>query len=132
MPPGSAAGRSFIHDPTISDKTEIKGNIKLRFTNKSKAVQVVGRSYELSKKKGNKLEFKTLDGYIRTCNENGEKVSLSQKCTELDKHIPELMGVSRAVLDSVIFCHQEDSCWALEEGAILKKKFDAIFESTRY
>jgi DNA repair protein RAD50 len=32
----------------------------------------------------------------------------------------------------VIFCHQEDSYWPLAEASVLKKKFDDIFEATRY
>jgi hypothetical protein len=48
------------------------------------------------------------------------------------KQLPVLMGVSRAILESVIFCHQEESSWPLQEGAVLKKKFDDIFESARY
>lgn len=31
-----------------------------------------------------------------------------------------------------MFCHQEDSSWPLQEGAVLKKRFDDIFDSTRY
>ena len=42
------------------------------------------------------------------------------------------LGVSKSVLENVIFCHQEDSCWPLSEGKALKDKFDAIFASTRY
>ena len=47
-------------------------------------------------------------------NEHGEKVSISQKCSELDKQVPELLGVSAAILDNVIFCHQEESDWPLQ------------------
>ena len=36
------------------------------------------------------------------------------------------------MLESVIFCHQEDSSWPLQEGAVLKKRFDDIFDSARY
>jgi DNA repair protein RAD50 len=36
------------------------------------------------------------------------------------------------VLENVIFCHQEDSYWPLAEASVLKKKFDDIFEATRY
>lgn len=32
----------------------------------------------------------------------------------------------------MIFCHQEDSSWPLSEGAILKKRFDDMFDSTKY
>ena len=35
-------------------------------------------------------------------------------------------------MENVLFCHQEESTWPLQEGATLKKKFDDIFESTRY
>lgn len=43
-----------------------------------------------------------------------------------------LLGVSKAILENVVFCHQEESSWPLQEGAVLKKKFDDIFDSTRY
>lgn len=50
----------------------------------------------------------------------------------MDVEIPHLLGVSKAVLENVIFCHQEDSYWPLSEASTLKKKFDDIFEATRY
>lgn len=49
----------------------------------------------------------------------------------MDIEIPQLLGVSKAVLENVIFCHQEESYWPLAEPAALKKKFDDIFEATR-
>jgi DNA repair protein RAD50 len=55
---------------------------------------------------------------------------LSKK--ELDRQVPQLLGVSKAILENVVFCHQEESSWPLQEGAVLKKKFDDIFDSTRY
>jgi len=57
---------------------------------------------------------------------------MSSKCAEIDKLVPELMCVSTAVLQNVIFCHQEESNWILGEPKVLKEKFDAIFASTRY
>ena len=57
---------------------------------------------------------------------------MSHKCTELDRQIPLLLGVSKAILENVVFCHQEDASWPLQEGSVLKKKFDDIFDSTRY
>jgi DNA repair protein RAD50 len=44
----------------------------------------------------------------------------------------DIMGVSKAILNNVIFCHQEDSNWPLDEGKKLKEKFDAIFGTTEY
>ena len=79
-----------------------------------------------------KLEYKQLDGSIHSKDLEGDKVSLSLKCGDMDKMIPEMLGVSAALLDNVIFCHQEDSDWPMKEGMVLKKRFDDVFESTRY
>lgn len=131
MPPSARSGHVLINDPTLTDATEVKASIKLKFQNKAEKPTVILRYMMLTKKRS-KMEFKQLDGAIRTINDAGENVSLSQKCTDLDKHVPELLGVSAAILESVVFCHQEDSSWPLQEGATLKKKFDDIFDSTRY
>lgn len=56
---------------------------------------------------------------------------ISTKCAEMDAEIPALLGVSKSVLENVIFCHQEDAYWPLAEASALKKKFDDIFEATR-
>ena len=131
LPPTCKNGQSFINDPTMTDSTEVKACVKLLFTNKAGKPTCCTRSMQLSKKK-TKLEFKALDGAIRTKNDNGENVSTSHKCSELDRHVPELLGVSPAIMENVIFCHQEDSSWPMGEGIVLKKKFDDVFESTRY
>jgi len=34
------------------------------------------------------------------------QVSVSHKCSDMDKLMPELLGVPRAVLEHVVFCHQ--------------------------
>jgi DNA repair protein RAD50 len=94
-------------------------------------VCVAVRSMQLTKKK-TKTEYKALDAVLRTTSKNGERVSIPIKCAELDKVIPMNLGVSSAVLESVIFCHQEESTWPMQEPTVVKKKFDDIFESTRY
>lgn len=38
----------------------------------------------------------------------------------------------QAVLDNVVFVHQEESLWPLADGATIKKKFDEIFAATKY
>ena len=38
----------------------------------------------------------------------------------------------QAVLENVIFVHQEESNWPLAEGKVLKDKFDDIFAATKY
>jgi DNA repair protein RAD50 len=133
FPPGCGrSGNAFVHDPKAIVQTTVKANVKLRFTSRSGQSMVVVRSMELSQKKTTQT-FKQLDGVLRMMDpETGERVSLSHKCTELDKQIPQLLGVSKPILEHVVFCHQEDSSWPLMEGAVLKKRFDDIFDSTKY
>ena len=50
----------------------------------------------------------------------------------MDKLVPQMMGVSAAVLENVIFCHQSESDWPLSDSKALKLKFDDIFAATRY
>ncbi|KAG3108480.1 DNA repair protein [Phytophthora idaei] len=131
LPPGARSGQSLIHDPKIAGTNEVKASIRLRFRNRAGKAMLVHRTYQVRQTK-KIVTFKALDGVIRVVNELGEKVSLNHKCGELDQHIPDMLGVSKAILESVIFCHQEESNWPLREGAELKKKFDNIFESARY
>ncbi|KAF8402152.1 hypothetical protein HHK36_013104 [Tetracentron sinense] len=60
------------------------------------------------------------------------KVCLSYRCADMDREIPALMGVSKAILENVIFAHQDDANWPLQDPSTLKKKFDDIFSATRY
>ena len=133
FPPGMGkSGTAFVHDPQSIGMTVVKANVKLRFNSRASQQMVVIRSMEVTQKKS-KASFKQLDGVIRTTDpESGKRVSLSHKCSELDKEVPKLLGVSKAILDNVVFCHQEDASWPLMEGAVLKKRFDDIFDSTKY
>lgn len=110
----------------------MKASVKLRLTSRAGQSIVVIRSMELTQKKTTQT-FKQLDGVLRMMDPiTGEKVSLSHKCTELDRQLPQLLGVSKPILEHVVFCHQEDASWPLMEGAVLKKRFDDIFDSTKY
>jgi DNA repair protein RAD50 len=120
-----------VHDPRSIGSSVVKANLKLRFTNGAGKPMVIVRSMEVTQKKTT-MSFKQLDGVLRATDRTGNRVSMSHKCTELDRQIPLLLGVSKAILENVVFCHQEDASWPLQEGIVLKKKFDDIFDSTRY
>ena len=131
--PPNAKGGAFVHDPKLSADNEVKAQIRLKFKNVRGQTMVVTRSMQSTLKKNNKLEQKSLEGLLVTTDPNtGEQVSISTRCAELDAEIPLHLGVSKAVLENVIFCHQEDSFWPLSEPSVLKKKFDDIFAATRY
>jgi len=131
LPPGKNPGQSFVHDPKSIGQSTVKASVKLRFTNAAGNSMVLVRSMELKQNK-TKLSFTALDGVLRTTNSDGKRVSMSHKCGELDRQIPLLLGVSKPILEHVVFCHQEDSSWPLMDSSELKKRFDAIFDSTRY
>lgn len=106
--------------------------VKLRFKGTNGAKVVASRNLQLTTKKGGGLSQKTLDGTMQMRYPNGEKITVSSKVAELDRLLPNYLGVSKAILDSVIFCHQDESLWPLSEPAALKKKFDEIFEAQKY
>jgi DNA repair protein RAD50 len=138
LPPNTKNGHGFVHDPQLVHLPEVKAQIRMLFrtgaAQMDKEICVI-RSLQLTNtRKGGKLKqtFKALDSVLKTQAEDGTKASLSHRCADMDTQVPELMGVSRAVLDSVIFCHQEDSSWPLQDAATVKKRFDEIFGATRY
>lgn len=132
LPPNARSGHSFIHDPKVAGETETKGQIKLRFKTAAGKDVVCIRSFQLTQK-ASKMEYKAIESVLQTINPHtGEKVCLSYRCADMDRGIPALMGVSKAVLENVIFVHQDEANWPLQDPSTLKKKFDDIFSATRY
>ena len=104
--------------------------VKLSFKSTSAARMVVTRSLQLTAKKTTRTQ-KTLEGQLLMIKE-GERTAISSRVAELDQIMPQYLGVSKAILDSVIFCHQDASLWPLSEPLALKKRFDEIFEAQKY
>uniref|UniRef100_A0A8C1C4J7 RAD50 homolog, double strand break repair protein n=1 Tax=Cyprinus carpio carpio TaxID=630221 RepID=A0A8C1C4J7_CYPCA len=117
----NGAGKTDAHE------TAVQAQIRLQFRDMNGNPMEVRRSMQ-STQKGKKNEFKTLDGVIT----RGGKERLITKCAEMDHEMISALGVSKAVINHVIFCHQEESNWPLSEGKALKQKFDEIFSVTRY
>lgn len=92
---------------------------------------VLSRRLQATAKKIGPPTMKTLEGSL-LIHKDGERSSISSKNNELGTLMPQYLGVSQAVLDSVIFCHQDDSLWPMSEPTTLKKKFDHIFEALKY
>ncbi|KAF9475656.1 hypothetical protein BDN70DRAFT_955105 [Pholiota conissans] len=134
--PPNTRGGAFVHDPKMANEKEVRAQVKLRFHAANGTRMLATRNLSVSLKKTSGLTMKTLEGILGLADENAEKGGkrgvISTKCAEMDTEIPQLLGVSKAVLENVIFCHQEDSYWPLAEPSALKKKFDDIFEATRY
>uniref|UniRef100_A0A3Q3NGM9 RAD50 homolog, double strand break repair protein n=1 Tax=Mastacembelus armatus TaxID=205130 RepID=A0A3Q3NGM9_9TELE len=120
----NGAGKTDAHE------TDVRAQIRLLFTDVNGEKVTIHRSMSCTQKAKN-YSFKSLEQVI-TRVKDGERVSLSSKCGELDREMISALGVSKPVLNHVIFCHQEESNWPLSEGKALKEKFDSIFAATKY
>lgn len=73
-----------------------------------------------STQKLKKLEFRTVETIISRYNSQNKIIStITSKCINADNEIINAFGVSKAVLEHVIFCHQEDSNWPLSNNNFL-------------
>ncbi|GFY39787.1 DNA repair protein RAD50 [Trichonephila inaurata madagascariensis] len=131
MPPNSDRGGSFVHDPKFANEQEVRARVQLQFKDVLGKKVVVSRALMVTQTL-KKLTLKTLEGSIKRFGPNGEVIELSTKCAEIDSEMIGFLGVSKAILNHVIFCHQEESNWPLSEGKALKQRFDEIFAATRY
>ncbi|KAK0919702.1 DNA repair protein rad50 [Friedmanniomyces endolithicus] len=129
LPPNTKGG-AFVHDPALCGEKEVLAQVKLSFKSKTGTPMVCTRSLQLTVKK-NTRTVHALEGNL-FMRKLGEKVSLSSRVMDLNACMPDYLGVSKAVLNSVIFCHQEDSLWPLAQPKELKERFDAIFEAVKY
>lgn len=96
----------------------------------------VARSGEITNKKTrNKttetLSYKTLDATIQY--DIGDNATILHKRNdEATTMICERLGVSKAIINYVLFCHQEDSDWPLGTDQSVRDRFDRIFETAGY
>ena len=131
LPPNSKGG-AFVFDPKLLDEVETKGKIKL-FIKDIKLNNIQVQKNLSVTQKAKKIEFRTLETIISRYNKDYNLLStVTSKCINTDYEIINALGVSKAVLDNVIFCHQEDSNWPLSDPKTLKTKFDDIFSATKY
>lgn len=131
VPPGCGRGGSFVHDPKMAKELTVRGQIKLLFQDTRGQLMVTTRSLETTQK-AKKLECKTLDATIKRMAPDGTSITMSSKCSDFEALMASSLGVSKSILNNVIFCHQEEANWPLDEGKKVKDRFDAIFNATKY
>jgi DNA repair protein RAD50 len=130
QPPNTKVGGAFVHDPKLDSRTEVKAMVAAAFKSAQGDALTVARRMELTVKKTTR-SLKSLEASL-LINKRGVRTVISSRVAELDQILPLYLGVSTAVLDNVIFCHQDESFWPLSDPGTLKKKFDEIFEAQKY
>lgn len=82
-------------------------------------------------KKAQKYQFKSLDATITT-NENDHEIMSSKRNNDATEDMCTAIGVSKAIINNVLFCHQEDANWPLGTDQEVMTRFDQIFGTTEY
>ena len=130
-PPGSDRGKNFVHDPKMAKEPTVYANAKLQFVGNDNKRYILSRTVE-AKKTAKQVSIKALDSTLTFVDETGQRKSISGKVVDINKEIMRILGVTEPILNYVIFCHQEDSNWPMEEGSKVKQKFDEIFSAEKY
>lgn len=129
LPPNSKGG-AFINDPVLQGKPSTNAQVKIGFKSVAGEAMVGTRTMKLDVKNG-KHTFKTIEAQLGKI-KDGKKTNVSGKGFDYDTEVAASLGVSKAILDNVIFCHQDESYWPLSEASVLKKKFDEIFQASQF
>jgi len=129
LPPNSKNG-AFVHDPRLGQSSETRAQVMMKFTSCEGKELIVARgmSQILGKSKS---ETKTLESALWEV-QGQERKLICNKLADLDVEVPLLLGTSAAVLENVVFCHQEDGAWPLGDPSVVKKKLDGIFSSSKF
>ncbi|OXU24483.1 hypothetical protein TSAR_014049 [Trichomalopsis sarcophagae] len=132
-PPDSDRGKSFVHEPKLTLNHTVRGQVKAKILDKSGQELVIIRTMQVSRQKTGALKFQALDNTITRLDERTkDKIQITNRCSDIDREMLAAMGVSKPILNYVIFCHQEESNWPLEDGKKLKDRFDEIFDTSKY
>uniref|UniRef100_A0A1B6C3H1 Zinc-hook domain-containing protein n=2 Tax=Clastoptera arizonana TaxID=38151 RepID=A0A1B6C3H1_9HEMI len=129
--PANCRNGGFIHDPKLAGQAQVYGQIRLQIKDTKGKDLTICRTMQTTQR-SSKLEFKSLDQTITRKGADGKLASISGRCVNVDAELCCAFGVSKPILNYVIFCHQEDASWPLDEGKKVKEKFDAIFDTVKY
>jgi hypothetical protein len=86
LPPLSTNGKTFICDPKITNTTEVKSSIKLKFQTPRDKEVIIVRNFLLTFK-NSKYEFKRLEQLLKSTNSKNELVTINSTCIDIDKQV---------------------------------------------
>lgn len=131
LPEGSSKGQGFVHDPKLSGSYKGKGQVRLKLQDNKGVEYSVFKSCEVVQNPET-MSFKRMDASLSIQKPGCDKRDISGRCADIDLQCRQIVGVSPAIINNVIFCHQENSNWPLADGKKLKEKFDEIFDAVTY
>lgn len=114
----------------MCNETTVLANVGVKFTSLDGKQHVVHRKLQCKVEKSGKRSYKSLESSWKE--EGEEKSTISPRVQNINAELSRLLGVAPAILDNVIFCHQDESLWPMSEPNVLKKKFDEIFDAQKW
>ncbi|XP_072391936.1 DNA repair protein RAD50 [Diabrotica undecimpunctata] len=134
LPGGTTGGKGFVNEPKMSNKNSTKGNIKIKFSDAEGNIITVNKVAQVQMNNKGELTFKKLTPSIRKRPKDdlSNVQDISGRCADVDSFCCTSINVSKSIFNNVLFCHQENSLWPLDEPKKLKEKFDEIFDAVRY
>ncbi|GMS81208.1 hypothetical protein PENTCL1PPCAC_3383, partial [Pristionchus entomophagus] len=129
----SGQKQTFLHDLENAKTQKVDALIKLRFRDvRNKEIVACTRMTNVLGKEG-KSTTKSDEQTMKVYPHGGERgIAISSKTIDFKTEMLIHLGMPKAILENVVFCHQENSTWPLSEPKILKSKFDDIFQLTGF
>uniref|UniRef100_A0A183CNE7 AAA_23 domain-containing protein n=1 Tax=Globodera pallida TaxID=36090 RepID=A0A183CNE7_GLOPA len=124
--------QTFIHNAQIANTSRVDALVQLEFRDIKGNKCTATKRMNASTSHTGKLSTKSDEFTLKIVDKFGNLKSVSSKICDFNKEMLNLLGVPKAVLEHVLFCHQEEANWPLSEPKELKVRFDAIFEVTKY
>ena len=87
----------------------MKAQVKIIINTGNGRRLLVNRQFQVIKKANGKVEMKTLDTFMK----EGDEDAQCKKLEQVNVEVPARMGVSKAILENVIFVHQDESNWCV-------------------
>ena len=129
QPKDKTADVSFSEDEDYDDDDDDEEEDE-EYRKRKREIQsryLVTKRIQLTEDKRKGSTFKTLE-----CSLFHSNNSISYKEKDINPILQKCIGVSKPIIENVLFCHQEDSLWPLGESNKLKEKFDEIFSVSKF
>ncbi|CAH0545747.1 unnamed protein product [Brassicogethes aeneus] len=128
LPAGGGSG--FLNNPNLTNKQTIQGNVKMRFFDRNGNEVTIGRFMQVNLSP--KEKFKSTLTRIEIKKPDGSTEHVCGRINDVSDYCTQALNVSAPILNHVLFCHQEQSSWPLDEPKKLKERFDEIFDSAKH
>jgi DNA repair protein RAD50 len=131
LPPSCDKGKNFVMEPKLLSQAELIADARLKFR-AFNGRPVLARRKALLTQSNKGAKFESIEQTLKTKDEKGEMFEINHQCAEIEKQIPQLLGISKPILENIVFCHQDESLWPFSDSANLKAIFDEMFETKKY